>query len=103
MVSSIATPLLLGQEASMSTENGKRLRQPIAAPANGAGERRLTTPLIRRDGVLTAATWDEALGLVTRRFAAIKQEYGSKAFGCFSCSKSTNELNYMAQRFMRAV
>ena len=87
----------------MSVENGKRRRQSTATPANGVGERRLTTPLIRRDGVLTPAHWDEALDLVAGRFAAIKQQHGSQAFGCFSCSKSTNELNYMAQRFMRTV
>ena len=62
---------------------------------------RLTTPLIRRDGTLQPATWDEALDLVASRMRAIKQQHGGNAFGFFSCSKATNEVNYVAQKFMR--
>ena len=59
---------------------------------------RLTTPLVRVDGELVPATWDEALDRVAAGFAAV-QEKGETAFGMFSCSKSTNEMNYAAQRF----
>jgi formate dehydrogenase major subunit len=62
---------------------------------------RLTTPLIRRDGTLQPATWDEALDLVAARMGALKEQYGGNAFGFFSCSKATNEVNYVAQKFMR--
>ena len=64
---------------------------------------RLTTPLIRKDGRLQPASWDEALDLVTARFGAIKEQYGGSAFAFFSCSKATNEVNYVAQKFARAV
>ena len=63
---------------------------------------RLTTPLVRVDGKLVPATWDEALDRVAAGFAAV-QEKGETAFGMFSCSKSTNEMNYVAQRFARKV
>jgi formate dehydrogenase major subunit len=64
---------------------------------------RLTTPLIRKDGLLQPATWDEALGLIARRFSGIKARHGGAGFGFFSCSKATNEVNFIAQKFMRAV
>ena len=64
---------------------------------------RLTTPLIRREGRLEPASWDEALDLVAARFGEIKARHGGEAFGFFSCSKATNEVNFVAQKFMRAV
>jgi predicted molibdopterin-dependent oxidoreductase YjgC len=64
---------------------------------------RLTTPLIREDGQLRPASWDQALDLVAGRFAEIKARYGGTAFGFFSCSKATNEVNFVAQKFMRTV
>lgn len=69
----------------------------------GPARERLTRPLVRRDGALKPASWAEALDLVASRMTAIKAAHGPEAFGCFSCSKSTNELNYLAQKFMRTV
>lgn len=66
-------------------------------------KRRLTEPLIRKNGKLVPATWDEALDVIADRFSTIKEESGSDAFGCFSSSRSTNELNYLASKFMRTV
>jgi predicted molibdopterin-dependent oxidoreductase YjgC len=66
-------------------------------------DRRLTRPLIRKNGELVPASWDEALDLVASRFMEIKSEYGEDAFGVFSSSRSTNELNYLAGRFVRQV
>ena len=63
---------------------------------------RLTTPLVRRDGELVEATWDEALDRVAEGFERVRPD-GETAFGMFSCSKSTNEMNYAAQKFARAV
>ena len=63
---------------------------------------RLTTPLIRKDGELVPATWDEALDRVVEGFEAAKPT-GETSFGMFCCSKSTNEMNYAAQRFARKV
>ena len=62
---------------------------------------RLTTPLVRVDGELQPTTWDDALTRVAEGFATIKAERGAGAFGMFSCSKSTNEMNYAAQKFSR--
>ena len=66
-------------------------------------DRRLTRPLIRKNGELVPASWDEALDLVANRMMEIKSEYGEDAFGVFSSSRSTNELNYLAGRVVRQV
>ena len=64
---------------------------------------RLTTPLVRENGALRPATWDEALDRAARGFRKAVEAKGPQAFGLFSCSKTTNEMNYLAQKFARAV
>ena len=64
---------------------------------------RLTTPLIRENGALRPATWDEALDRAAAGFRSAVEKHGPQTFGMFSCSKTTNELNYLAQKFARAV
>jgi predicted molibdopterin-dependent oxidoreductase YjgC len=64
---------------------------------------RLTEPLIRENGVLRAATWDEALDRAAAGMATAREAGATTSFGMFSCSKATNEMNYMAQKFARAV
>ncbi len=64
---------------------------------------RLTQPLVRDNGSLRAASWDEALDRAAAGFAAARERGGTTSFGMFSCSKATNEMNYMAQKFTRAV
>ncbi|MCC4816945.1 formate dehydrogenase subunit alpha [Vibrio lentus] len=62
---------------------------------------RLTTPLIRKDGWLQPASWDEAIKLIADKFIAIKQGFGSNALAGFSSAKTTNEDNYAFQKFIR--
>lgn len=63
---------------------------------------RLTEPLVKEGGRLRPATWDEALARAAGGFQKARDE-GPNAFGMFSCSKTTNEMNFMAQKFTRAV
>ena len=63
---------------------------------------RLTTPLVRVDDELVPATWNEALDRIAAGFGAVRDN-GEERFGMFSCSKSTNEMNYAAQKFIRKV
>jgi predicted molibdopterin-dependent oxidoreductase YjgC len=63
----------------------------------------LTRPLIRKNGELVSASWEEALDLVASRLSEIKDESGPDSFGVFSSSRSTNELNYLASKFARSV
>ena len=64
---------------------------------------RLTTPLIKSDGGFREASWDEALKIAADGLGAIKSAHGGNAIGMFSCSKATNEVNYLAQKFSRVV
>jgi formate dehydrogenase major subunit len=66
------------------------------------GLRRLTEPLVRDGGQLRPATWEEALTRAAAGFDIARQR-GPQAFGMFSCSKTTNEMNFVAQKFTRAV
>lgn len=68
----------------------------------GDGLRRLTEPLVRVGGRLRPATWEEALDRAAEGFEVARGK-GPDAFGMFSCSKQTNEMNYMAQKFARVV
>jgi formate dehydrogenase major subunit len=62
---------------------------------------RLTEPLVRERGELRLATWDEALDRAAEGFERTKKRYGADAIGTFSCSKATNEVNYLAQKLAR--
>jgi len=64
---------------------------------------RLTQPLVRENGAHRAATWDEALERVAAGFRKSIAKKDPQDFGMFSCSKTTNELNYAAQKFVRCV
>jgi len=64
---------------------------------------RLTKPLVKRDGVFEETSWDEALDLVATKFAQIHADHGGDAFGMLTSAKCTNEENYLAQKFARAV
>ena len=64
---------------------------------------RLTTPLIRDGEALRPATWDEALDTIATGFARARAADASTSFGIFSCSKATNEMNFLAQKLARQV
>lgn len=63
--------------------------------------RRLTTPLIRKAGVLQPATWDEALDVAAEGFRRNIEAHGANSLGIFSCSKATNEVNFLAGKLAR--
>ena len=62
---------------------------------------RLTRPLVREDGVLRPATWNDALARAATGLRTAIDAAGPSAVGFFSCSKSTNEANYLAQKLVR--
>jgi formate dehydrogenase major subunit len=66
---------------------------------------RLTQPMLRdrRGDPLRPATWDEALDRTAAGLKDVVDRHGRQAFGLFSCSKSTNEMNFAAQKFARVV
>jgi predicted molibdopterin-dependent oxidoreductase YjgC len=68
-----------------------------------SGQTRLTEPMVRENGSLRIATWDEALERAAAGLRAAHERNGGNGVGLFSCSKATNEMNFVAQKFMRQV
>jgi formate dehydrogenase (hydrogenase) len=67
------------------------------------GLTRLTEPMVRDGGGLRTATWDEALNRAADGLRKASERNGAQGVGLFSCSKATNEMNFIAQKFMRQV
>lgn len=64
---------------------------------------RITEPMVRENGRLRVASWQEALTKAATGLASARDAFSPSAVGFFSCSKSTNEMNFIAQKFARAV
>jgi NADH-quinone oxidoreductase subunit G len=72
---------------------------------------RLTQPLVRKNGKLTPATWEEAFELIGKRFREVRDEVevnnevhdGGSAIGVVGSNRTTNEENYLLSKFARAV
>jgi NADH-quinone oxidoreductase chain G len=66
-------------------------------------EDRLTQPLIRKDGQLAPSTWEEAFELIGKRFKEAREQHGGQAIGVVGSNRTTNEENYLLQKFARVV
>lgn len=66
-------------------------------------ENRLTTPLVKKDGKLTPASWQEAFDYIAKKLGHIKENFGPSAIGAIGSQRCTMEDNYMLQKFMRDV
>jgi predicted molibdopterin-dependent oxidoreductase YjgC len=66
-------------------------------------DKRLKTPLIRKNGELKEASWDEAIQTVADKLKGIIQAHGPDSIGVLASAKVTNEENYLVQKFARAV
>ena len=62
---------------------------------------RLTQPLIRKNGKLTPATWEEAFELIGKRFREVRDQNGGSAIGVIGSNRTTNEENYLLSKFAR--
>jgi predicted molibdopterin-dependent oxidoreductase YjgC len=82
-----------------SRRSRPRRREDFSTPAYP----RLTQPQVRANGVLRPASWDEALDRAALAFHETIQRRGPEAIGLFSCSKASNEVNFLVQKFARAV
>jgi NADH-quinone oxidoreductase subunit G len=64
---------------------------------------RLTEPLIRKNGKLTPATWEETFELIGKRFREVRDRDGGSAIGVVGSNRTTNEENYLLSKFARVV
>ena len=63
---------------------------------------RLTEPMVRDNGQLRPTSWDEALDVAAAGLARAREQDPTRSFGMFSCSKASNEVNFLAQKFVRS-
>jgi predicted molibdopterin-dependent oxidoreductase YjgC len=73
-------------------------------PRNKSADRsyaRLTQPMVRENGVLRATSWDNALDAAAEGFRRNMKARGTNSLGIFSCSKATNEVNFIAGKLAR--
>jgi len=68
-----------------------------------ASDQRLTDPLIKENGEFRKATWEEAIQLVAGTLKDIRDTHGGDSIGVFTSARVTNEENYIAHKFTRAV
>jgi formate dehydrogenase alpha subunit len=66
-------------------------------------DKRLKSPMIKKDGQFHEASWDEAIGTAADKFKNVIKEYGPDSVGVLASAKVTNEENYLIQKFARAV
>jgi predicted molibdopterin-dependent oxidoreductase YjgC len=64
---------------------------------------RLTKPLIKENGKFKEVSWDKALDLVAKKLSEIKAKHGGDSIGVLTSARMTNEDNYIAHKFTRAV
>jgi formylmethanofuran dehydrogenase subunit B len=101
----IARPGLAGN-GKEGTRERPRIRYTARVPPTSIKSRRprprLTEPWVRDGDRLRPAGWDEALDRAAQGLTAARGD-GTRRFGMFSCSKATNEMNFVAQKFARVV
>ncbi|MBI5779363.1 MAG: formate dehydrogenase subunit alpha [Planctomycetes bacterium] len=97
------------QNKECSTLNAQPSTNPPIYPSSALDEslnqsrKRLQKPLIRRDGILCEATWEEAIDLVVEKFTRIKKEHGPEALAALASAKCSNEENYLMQKLCRVL
>ncbi|QQE77687.1 molybdopterin-dependent oxidoreductase [Alicyclobacillus sp. SO9] len=90
-------------DKSSPVNHGETCVKGLQAWKYAQSPNRLRYPLVRKEGVLTRATWSEAISTIAASIKRNLSRHTADAFGCLSSSRATNEMNYVAQKFMRQV
>jgi formate dehydrogenase alpha subunit len=64
-------------------------------------DQRITTPLIKKDGIFVEATYDEAFDFIAKKVTEIKEKYGPESLAGLSSARCVNEDNYIFQKLFR--
>jgi len=88
-------------DATFGVNAGELCMKGFSAAEMLGHPERLLRPLVRRDGVLVEATWDEALDAAADGFRAIAASKGSDAIASFGSGALTNEKAYLLGKFAR--
>ena len=109
----------VGCNLDVSAKNGEILsiQAPFDAAANGGHTclkgryafkfynhpDRLRSPMIKRNGAFEKVSWEEAYDFIADKLNTIKAENGADAIAGISSARTSNEENYLMQKFIRAV
>ena len=66
-------------------------------------DKRLTSPMLKKNGQLQEVSWDDAIQTAVEKLKAIIEAHGPDSVGVLASAKITNEENYLVQKFARAV
>ncbi|MDZ7849540.1 MAG: formate dehydrogenase subunit alpha [Halodesulfurarchaeum sp.] len=91
-----------GWEASVNTR-GELCPKGAAGFEMLDADDRLTQPMVRENGHLVTASWDEAFDRIAENFSEIVEEHGPEALGFYASSNCTNEENYLLQKIARKI
>ncbi|WP_338898396.1 molybdopterin oxidoreductase family protein [Streptomyces sp. TG1A-60] len=91
------------ERADFPVNRGALCGKGRTAPAVLSSRVRLTSPLVRRAGVLEPASWDEALDRIAEGLTRTRTEHGPDACGVFGGGGLTNEKAYLLGKFARVV
>lgn len=86
---------------SSPVNNGNLCQKGQFYPTALHSLKRLRTPLIKRDGELVEASWEEAIALAAKGLKQIRDKIGSEGLAVLSSPKLTNEENYLVQKLAR--
>lgn len=89
------------QPRDFPTNNGGLCRKGWTSTDLLAHPERLLSPLVRRNGVLQNASWDEALSFIANAIIAIQEKSGKDKIGVFGGGGLTNEKAYLLGKFAR--
>ncbi|MCX5288361.1 MULTISPECIES: molybdopterin oxidoreductase family protein [unclassified Streptomyces] len=93
----------VSERADFPVNRGALCGKGRTAPALLSSRVRLTSPLVRSEGTLTPATWDEALDRIAAGLHGTRTEHGPDAVGVFGGGGLTNEKAYTLGKFARVV
>ncbi|TQE19878.1 molybdopterin oxidoreductase family protein [Streptomyces ipomoeae] len=98
-----ADVVVVSERTDFPVNRGALCGKGRTAPAVLSSRVRLTTPLVRRAGVLEPASWDEALDRIAEGLTRTRTEHGPDACGVFGGGGLTNEKAYALGKFARVV
>ncbi|MCT9082203.1 molybdopterin oxidoreductase family protein [Streptomyces fulvoviolaceus] len=91
------------ERADFPVNRGALCGKGRTAPAVLSSRVRLTSPLVRSEGTLVPASWDEALDRIAEGLSRTRTEHGPDACGVFGGGGLTNEKAYTLGKFARVV
>jgi len=66
-------------------------------------DKRLMSPMLRKNGQLQEVSWDDAIQTAAEKLKVVIEAHGPDSVGVLASAKITNEENYLVQKFARAV